>query len=116
MQLIQVYSQKSTRTTFPRNCAKLNGGELNQSFAWKSGAGGRGDSSPQYELPDSASITNTASKGNSRTRANRCCETTPSRMVNIEFQCLCSCQLGNLTVRTALLMLTSYRRDEANSS
>ena len=30
MQLTQVYSQKSTRTTFPRSCFNVSGGELSQ--------------------------------------------------------------------------------------
>src|SRR5215469_14814507 len=81
MQLIQVYSQKSIRTTFPRNCAKLNGGELNQSFALKSGAGMRGDTSPHSEAPARATSRNTAANGGS-TRAKKSRDLTASRMIN----------------------------------
>src|SRR5712692_5357274 len=41
MQLMQVYSQKSIRTTLPRSWFKVRGGEFNHIGHLKSGAGGR---------------------------------------------------------------------------
>src|SRR5712692_5166368 len=41
MQLMQVYSQKSIRTTFPRSWFNLSGGEFNHTGQLKSGAAGR---------------------------------------------------------------------------